>query len=360
MNNRAKELENSTNGAASSDFYGTQDTQDSINNRGNDHNRDLDKTRDSLPDLGKDPSPAPNDKPSPDRDPYPTPEKEKVRTTRDYVKASRKHVQENYSGDERKAREGLLDTADDATDAAEDSYGQGDNATGDQILDIARGLAGAAIGSLPVVGGAYDVAVGAFGYNPVTGESLSDEERAVAVAGGIISIATGGLGGGFKGIGKAADILRNIAKNRAKNEAKKRGKEYLDKRKNKIDEDVKKESDDVKSEASTNSDVRSKDKANGGERTPLPPDQKYSADPKIRKQMEKRGWDDKRVEETMRNPDRTVTTRDTRHNPSTGTKNDDPATAYIDKDGHYVVRNDNSGQIVQVSDRFDPNWISNF
>lgn len=39
---------------------------------------------------------------------------------------------------------------------------------------------------------------------------------------------------------------------------------------------------------------------------------------------------------------------------------DDPATAYIDAAGNYVVRNDVTGDIVQVSDRFDPNWISPF
>lgn len=35
-----------------------------------------------------------------------------------------------------------------------------------------------------------------------------------------------------------------------------------------------------------------------------------------------------------------------------------PLRAYIDKDGNYVVRNDGDGSIVQISDKFDPNWRS--
>ena len=36
---------------------------------------------------------------------------------------------------------------------------------------------------------------------------------------------------------------------------------------------------------------------------------------------------------------------------------DDPATAYYSRRGGYVVRNDRTGDIVQISDRTDPNWI---
>jgi len=40
---------------------------------------------------------------------------------------------------------------------------------------------------------------------------------------------------------------------------------------------------------------------------------------------------------------------------SAGTQNSDPATAYY-KNGGYVVVNDVTGNIVQVSDLNDPNW----
>ncbi|HEX6369730.1 MAG TPA: colicin E5-related ribonuclease [Longimicrobium sp.] len=78
---------------------------------------------------------------------------------------------------------------------------------------------------------------------------------------------------------------------------------------------------------------------------------------KILKQMSKRGWDEALVKSTINNPARTVPTRDTRHLPGGGNM-DDPATAYINADGSYVVVNDRTGDIVQVSDRNDPNWQS--
>ncbi|QNT75857.1 colicin E5-related ribonuclease [Dehalogenimonas etheniformans] len=32
------------------------------------------------------------------------------------------------------------------------------------------------------------------------------------------------------------------------------------------------------------------------------------------------------------------------------------ATAYFDKDGSYVVRKDKTGDIIQISNKNDPNW----
>jgi hypothetical protein len=40
--------------------------------------------------------------------------------------------------------------------------------------------------------------------------------------------------------------------------------------------------------------------------------------------------------------------------------NDDPATAYIRGDGHYVVRNDVDGTIVQISNRPRAIWYQPF
>jgi len=80
---------------------------------------------------------------------------------------------------------------------------------------------------------------------------------------------------------------------------------------------------------------------------------------KISKQMNKRGWNEVKVNDTINNPTKTVRTTDTRWN-SDGTRRSDSATAYIDKDGSYVVRNDKDGTIIQVSDRNDPDWKSPF
>ena len=43
-----------------------------------------------------------------------------------------------------------------------------------------------------------------------------------------------------------------------------------------------------------------------------------------------------------------------------GTRRDELATAYIREDGHYVVRNDRDGTIVQISNRNKVDWISPF
>jgi filamentous hemagglutinin len=78
---------------------------------------------------------------------------------------------------------------------------------------------------------------------------------------------------------------------------------------------------------------------------------------KIMGQLGKRGWTAGSVEETISNPARTAVGRDTRWM-ADGTRMDDPATTYYNKDGSYVVRNNKSGDVVQVSNRNDPNWKS--
>ena len=76
---------------------------------------------------------------------------------------------------------------------------------------------------------------------------------------------------------------------------------------------------------------------------------------KIEGQLAKRGWTKGLVESSIDDPVRTVATRDTRYLPGGG-RLDDPATAYYNRRGGYVVRNDRTGDIVQVSDRTDAAW----
>jgi hypothetical protein len=73
--------------------------------------------------------------------------------------------------------------------------------------------------------------------------------------------------------------------------------------------------------------------------------------------MGKRGWTRESVADLINSPSRTITTRDTRYLPGGG-RNDAPATAYINRSGGYVVRNDETGDIVQVSNLNDPDWKS--
>jgi hypothetical protein len=74
--------------------------------------------------------------------------------------------------------------------------------------------------------------------------------------------------------------------------------------------------------------------------------------------MGKRGWTERLIQSTIGNPVRTVATRDTRRLAGGGGRMNDPATAYYSQRGGYVVRNDRTGDIVQISDRTDPDWIA--
>ena len=76
---------------------------------------------------------------------------------------------------------------------------------------------------------------------------------------------------------------------------------------------------------------------------------------KIERQLDSRGWSKSSIDDLIENPSETKSLRDTRWT-SGGEKLDDPATAYIDKDANYVIRNDKTGDIVQISNRNDPDW----
>ncbi len=90
-----------------------------------------------------------------------------------------------------------------------------------------------------------------------------------------------------------------------------------------------------------------------------PPKPSITIGQKIEKQLAKRGWTKDSVDDAVSNPQKTIPTRDVRHLPD-GRINDEPATAFFSKEGGYVVRNDLSGDIVQVSNRLDPNWKAPF
>jgi hypothetical protein len=71
--------------------------------------------------------------------------------------------------------------------------------------------------------------------------------------------------------------------------------------------------------------------------------------PKIVKQMGGRGWNKELIHGTVNSPfiTRVATNR------ATG----NAATAFFTKEGGYVVRDNVTGQIIQVSNRLDPKWI---
>ena len=71
---------------------------------------------------------------------------------------------------------------------------------------------------------------------------------------------------------------------------------------------------------------------------------------KIANQMEPRGWSEKLIDDAVANPAATHSVWDF----TTGAKQ--AATAYERADGSYVVVNDSTGAVVQVSDINDAGW----
>ena len=79
-------------------------------------------------------------------------------------------------------------------------------------------------------------------------------------------------------------------------------------------------------------------------------------DPKIRGQMKDRGWTDQDIEDLVaKGP--TGTSMDNRSGAKTsdGVKRNDTATVY-GSPGNYVVINDRTNEVVQVSDKIDQEW----
>jgi hypothetical protein len=76
---------------------------------------------------------------------------------------------------------------------------------------------------------------------------------------------------------------------------------------------------------------------------------------KVGGQAWKRGWTYDLIRNAIEYPLRTMATRDMRHLPGGGRVNE-PATIYYSRRGGYVVRNDRTGDIVQVSDRTNKDW----
>ena len=71
---------------------------------------------------------------------------------------------------------------------------------------------------------------------------------------------------------------------------------------------------------------------------------------KLSNQMNKRGWTEEMVEDTVRNP---YTTR-----VSTNKATGNSATVYYNKSGSYVVIDDVTKEVVQISDNINPStWI---
>jgi filamentous hemagglutinin len=81
-----------------------------------------------------------------------------------------------------------------------------------------------------------------------------------------------------------------------------------------------------------------------------PPGQSVRIDDKIAAQLAARGWTEREIRNAIDRP-AIGTSID-----NTGGRND-PASVYGSKSGGYVVLNDVTKRVVQVSDRTDPSWL---
>ncbi|OLQ22440.1 hypothetical protein AJQ09_11525 [Listeria seeligeri] len=70
---------------------------------------------------------------------------------------------------------------------------------------------------------------------------------------------------------------------------------------------------------------------------------------KVNNQMKKRGWSEESVKDVVDYP------HSTRKSVNKATGNG--ATVFYDKDGSYVIIDDKTKEIVQISDKFDKNWV---
>jgi filamentous hemagglutinin len=80
-------------------------------------------------------------------------------------------------------------------------------------------------------------------------------------------------------------------------------------------------------------------------------------DNKIGSQLEARGWTEQEVQAVVKQGP-VGTTMDSRSAAKTpdGLPRNDPASVYGSKEG-YIVVNDRTGEVVQVSNKDDPSWI---
>jgi len=74
----------------------------------------------------------------------------------------------------------------------------------------------------------------------------------------------------------------------------------------------------------------------------------YNISKKIEKQMTRRGWTNSDIRNVL---DKPYTTRN-----ALNKANGNPATAFYNANGHYVIRDNLTGRIIQISNKFDYYW----
>jgi filamentous hemagglutinin len=86
-------------------------------------------------------------------------------------------------------------------------------------------------------------------------------------------------------------------------------------------------------------------------------DPQISIDSKIAKQLKDRGWTEEEIKETVsKGPSGTSTDNRSAAKTPDGVSRNDPATVY-GRPGEYIIVNDRTGEVVQVSDKSAPGWV---
>ena len=109
---------------------------------------------------------------------------------------------------EQATRKQVFSFAEGSVEVADGYYFEGNEASGDYALDIARQSLDIALGFVPVVGWAKDLQESITGFNFVTGQMLTPLERSFAVL-GVFSL---GYGSKVQSLGKVGKIFERIGR----------------------------------------------------------------------------------------------------------------------------------------------------
>ena len=116
--------------SSSSEFFNEKETQEMVNQRALEHNKELTLAIDALPEMAYQ-----NEKPEQiDSDLYSTTEKQKISRVKDFINSSATELQNKFSGESLAQRQDVLAFADNILTSAQERYRLGEFRDGDQLL----------------------------------------------------------------------------------------------------------------------------------------------------------------------------------------------------------------------------------
>jgi hypothetical protein len=168
------------------------------------------------------PSDLPDPRPRPEtpfKTPLTTPQGQALQNSVNYRNYVRQKVASD-SGASQDTRQALVDLGDLGLDIADESYSDGNLPDGDQALETALSALDAALDFAPGISAAKDLISLATGTNPVTGETVSDFEKAILFAGLFAPSVISGIGKkAIRAAGSLGRIIRQGRKSAKKAES---------------------------------------------------------------------------------------------------------------------------------------------